>query len=77
VVTPEQRARALTLRAEGMPGPWIAEDLDVSAAVIRRIAPGRPEDHRTWLQVWSAIRRNASMRALHDQFSPAEKYRRA
>ncbi|MEO8261647.1 MAG: hypothetical protein ABI566_03670 [Pseudolysinimonas sp.] len=77
VVTIDQIERAGMLRAEGMPAPWIAEDLGLPPATIRRIAPADPEGQREWLRSWGRIRAVPALLALHNEFSPANAHHRA
>jgi hypothetical protein len=77
VLTDAQRERAAVLRAEGMPMPWIAEDLGVLPGSLRSLTlPGSAEAHHSWLQQWARIRRQPELRALHDEFTPPEQFHR-
>lgn len=72
----QRAARAAELRAEGMPGPWIAEDIDCTPSVLRRLAPASPEAQREWLSAWAGIRRDPALYRLHRLFTPHERYHR-
>lgn len=65
------RERVLCLRAEGMPGRWIAEDVGFNEDWIYKIAPGSPEDVREWRSAWMKIRKNPTLVALHREFAPS------
>lgn len=74
-LTPEQLARAMRLRSEGMPASWIAEDLDKSRMTL--IRAGMPTDRAAlaaWASVWTAIRRSPALLALHHEFAPPRRF---
>lgn len=67
--------RAATLRAEGLPASWIAEDLDCRRESIFRSGILAGEAAAQWRSVWPAIRTNPALAALHREFQPDARYR--
>lgn len=68
--TPEEIKRGTTLRDEGMPATWIAEDLGKDLRELRRVLPPDPEASKEWKRVWSGIFPNPTLLALHEEFKP-------
>ena len=70
-LTFDDHLRVHTLLAEGMPSSWIAEDIGRSRDTVLPVARRRG-DHaeavREWKSVWSQIKNNAVLLALHEQF---------
>lgn len=68
-VTPEIRRRILVLGAEGMPCPWIAEDVQLSEDTVKRVLGPRPEAALEWRRAWSGIRHKDELYSLHCTFT--------
>jgi hypothetical protein len=68
VPTAEEARWIETVRSEGMPSTWVAETVKVSADAVRRRAGMPAGAQREWLIVWSAIRQNPVLLALHREF---------
>jgi len=69
-LTDEERERMRILVAEGMPAPWIAEDLGRSRSTVTNNFPFGREASLEWLRAWSDIRRSPILLELHKEFAP-------
>lgn len=75
-LTPDVRARAQQLLADGQPATWVREELGLNSDQIYNISkdiPNRAEHVLAWQQVWAQIRRNPTLVALHREFNPTTK----
>lgn len=70
----EQVERARALREEGMLAVWIAEDVGCRAESISKRFKN-PAATKEWLQVWTQIRSDPELLALHQEFAPTSRDR--
>lgn len=70
MMTAEQITRAQVLRDEGMPLPWIAEDLGLKISTVRRNTVEVPGARAAWREAWSQILRDKDLLELHWEFAP-------
>lgn len=67
---PEVVARAQVLRDEGMPLPWISEEVGYSTAAVRRYTTAPADAEREWKTAWSQIVRSEVLTKLHQELAP-------
>lgn len=68
-LTPEQIERIELLAADGMPKPWIAEDVGATRYQLTYLKLD-PDHVKAWQSVWSGIRHKRHLLELHNQFAP-------
>ena len=65
--------RIKILTAEGLPTPWVAEDIGRTYMHVARVAasvPERAENVREWQIAWAQIKNHPELVELHRQFCP-------
>lgn len=67
---PDAVARAQVLRDEGMPLPWISEDVGYSTAAVARYTTAPADSEREWKTAWSQIVRSDILIKLHRELAP-------
>lgn len=72
-LTAPERDRVVTLRTEGLPATWIAEDIGTTENTVTNACHARPEEVAEWRTVFQQIRRDPQLFALHTEIAPKRK----